>query len=76
MEEANRDFFIRLKEKFPDLSEKEKRLAAYIRLNLSTKDVASLLNIAPKSVEINRYRLRKKLGIDPGINLTEFILEI
>lgn len=76
LEEANRDFFIRLKEQFPGLSEKEKRLSAYIRLNLSTKDVASLLNIAPKSVEINRYRLRKKLGIDPKTNLTDFILKI
>ena len=76
LEEANRDFFIRLQDQFPGLSEKEKRLSAYIRLNLSTKDVASLLNIAPKSVEINRYRLRKKLGIDSKTNLTEFILKI
>jgi DNA-binding CsgD family transcriptional regulator len=76
LEEANRDFYIRMNQKYPTLTEKEKRLAAYMRLNFSTKDIASILNITTKSVEINRYRLRKKLGIEQGINLYEFILSI
>jgi DNA-binding CsgD family transcriptional regulator len=65
-----------MNQKYPTLTEKEKRLAAYMRLNFSTKDIASILNITTKSVEINRYRLRKKLGIEQGINLYEFILSI
>lgn len=73
LEEANRDFYIRLNEQYPNLTEKEKRLSAYIRLSLTSKEIASLLNIAAKSVEINRYRLRKKLGIDPKSNLSDFI---
>ena len=76
LEEANRDFYLRLNVKYPRLTDKEKRLSAYIRLNLTSKEIASLLNIATKSVEINRYRLRKKLGIDPKTNLTEFICQI
>jgi len=73
LEEANREFYLRLNEQYPDLTEKEKRLSAYIRLNLSSKEIASLLNIATKSVEINRYRLRKKFDIDAKSNLSDFI---
>ncbi len=76
LEEANREFYIQLSEKYPHLTEKEKRLSAYIRLKLSSKEIASLLNIAPKSVEINRYRLRKKFGISSKTNLSDFISEI
>ncbi|HAN78403.1 MAG TPA: hypothetical protein DCQ31_11870 [Bacteroidales bacterium] len=47
-----------------------------MRLNLSSKDIASLLNISPKSVEINRYRLRKKIAVDTKVNLQELIAEI
>lgn len=73
LEEANREFYMRLNEQYPDLTEKEKRLSAYIRLKLSSKEIASLLNIATKSVEINRYRLRKKFDIDAKSNLSDFI---
>jgi len=73
LEEANQDFYQRLHQKHPLLTEKEKRLSAYIRLNLTSKEIASLLNIAPKSVEINRYRLRKKFNLDAKTNLFDFI---
>lgn len=73
LEEANQEFYQCLTERYPQLTEKEKRLSAYIRLNLSSKEIASLLNIAPKSVEINRYRLRKKFGLDAKTNLLDFI---
>jgi DNA-binding CsgD family transcriptional regulator len=76
LEEANQDFYARLSEKFPNLTEKEKRLAAYIRLNFSNKEIASILNITAKSVEINRYRLRKKLNLEQKVNLTDYILTI
>lgn len=73
LEEANQEFYQCLTERYPLLTEKEKRLSAYIRLNLTSKEIASLLNIAPKSVEINRYRLRKKFGLDAKTNLFDFI---
>ncbi len=73
LEEANQDFYQRLHQKYPQLTEKEKRLSAYIRLNFTSKEIASLLNIAPKSVEINRYRLRKKFNLDAKTNLFDFI---
>lgn len=76
LEEANREFYIRLTNEYPNLTEKEKRLAAYIRLNLTSKEIASLLNIATKSVEINRYRLRKKFGLDAKTNLSDFIRQL
>ena len=69
------NFLHRLSESFPTITENEKRLAALLRLNLSSKEIASILNISPKSVEMNRYRLRKKLRVSPKINLSEFIRE-
>jgi hypothetical protein len=62
-----------LKEAFPSMTENEIRLASMLRLNLSSKEIASILNISPRSVEMNRYRLRKKLKVDPKINLNDFI---
>lgn len=76
IEETNNDFFIKLDQSFPALTPKEKQLAALLRLNLSSKDIAQLQNILPKSVEMNRYRLRQKMNIDPGDSLTEFINKI
>jgi len=64
---------LRLLNRFPDLSENEQRLAALIRLNLSSKEIASILNISTKSVEINRHRLRKKMRLKRKENLTEIV---
>ncbi|MFY0654703.1 MAG: two component regulator three y domain-containing protein [Cyclobacteriaceae bacterium] len=68
------DFSERLKIKYPNLSPQERRMSAYLRMNLSSKEIANLLNISVRGVEIGRYRLRKKLGIDREVNLSEFIL--
>jgi len=73
--EQNSNFNHRLSEAFPSMTENEKRLASMLRLNLSSKEIASILNISPKSVEMNRYRLRKKLKVDPKVNLSDFIRE-
>lgn len=62
-------FFLKLKSQFPDLTENDRRLAVFLRLNLSSKDIANILNIEPKSVQQSRYRLRKKLGLNPGEDL-------
>lgn len=68
------DFSERLKTKYSNLSPQERRMGAYLRMNLSSKEIANLLNISVRGVEISRYRLRKKLGIEREVNLTEFIL--
>ena len=75
-EVLHKDFNMRLREAFPGLTENERKLANLLRQGLSTKHIASLMNITPKSVEINRYRLRSKLGLDHGENLTKFIKSI
>ncbi len=73
--EQNSNFIHRLENKYPSMTDNEKRLASLLRLNLSSKEIASILNISPKSVEMNRYRLRKKLKVEPKVNLTDFIRE-
>jgi len=76
IEKMHKEFSSRLSIQFPALSENEKRLAILLRLGISSKEMATLLNISPKSVEINRYRLRKRLGLDKGTNLIQFINNI
>ena len=76
IEDVHKDFHMKLKTSFPQLTELDKRLAGLIRLNLSTKEMASLLNISPKSVEIARYRLKKKLNLNKNTNLKNFINNI
>jgi len=71
--EQNNNFNQRLSEAYPSLTDNEKRLVALLRLNLSSKEIASILNISPKSVEMNRYRLRKKLKVNPKTSLSDFI---
>jgi DNA-binding CsgD family transcriptional regulator len=68
------DFSTRFKLAFPALSPQEMKLSAYLRMNLSSKEIAQLLNISIRGVEISRYRLRKKLQLERNTNLQEFIL--
>jgi DNA-binding CsgD family transcriptional regulator len=68
------DFTNRFRTAFPGLSPQEIKLSAYLRMNLSTKEIAQLLNISVRGVEISRYRLRKKLHLDRNQNLQDFIL--
>ncbi len=74
--DADKDFFKKMKKEHPDLTNNDLRFCAYLRLNLSSKEVAPLLSISPKSVEVKRYRLRKKMGLDGDTNLTDYILSI
>ncbi|MDB5199069.1 MAG: hypothetical protein JWO92_1032 [Chitinophagaceae bacterium] len=69
------DFHTALKSKHPALSAKELKLSAYLRMNLSTKEIAQLMNISIRGVEISRYRLRKKLQIPTDVNLYDFLIE-
>ena len=70
------DFVVKLKEKHPAISGNELKLCAYLRMNLSTKEVAQLMNISVRGVEISRYRLRKKLGIASETNLFSYLINI
>ena len=71
---AHNDFLKRIKNEFPHLSAKDLKLCAYLRMNMSTKEIAPLLNISIRGVEIGRYRIRKKLGIPHQQNLNEYMM--
>ncbi|HRI60289.1 MAG TPA: triple tyrosine motif-containing protein [Saprospiraceae bacterium] len=70
------DFLKRLREQFPQLSANDHKLSAYLRMNLSTKEIAPLMNISVRGVEASRYRLRRKLGLPNDANLTEFMMGV
>ncbi|HEY6902170.1 MAG TPA: triple tyrosine motif-containing protein [Puia sp.] len=69
------DFLILLKERYPDLKAHELKLCAYLRMNLSSKEIARLMSISVRGVEVSRYRLRKKLGISTETNLFQFLFD-
>ena len=73
-DQAHENFFKRLKESYTELTSSDLKLAAYLRLNLTTKEIAPLLNISVRGVEIRRYRLRKRLKLSTEENLIEFLL--
>ncbi|APU68289.1 hypothetical protein GRFL_1565 [Christiangramia flava JLT2011] len=73
---ADKDFLKKMKSLHPELTSSDLKLCAYLRLNLTSKEIAPLLNISVKSVEIKRYRLRKKMNLDRNENLTDYILSI
>lgn len=75
-ESINKNFYTRIKQAFPSVSPGELRICALIKMNLSIKEMASILNISPDSVKTARYRLRKKLQLNTEDNLTEFILNL
>ncbi len=76
VEKSNATFFKKLSDQFPDLTENEKQLAAMLRIDLSSKEIAALNNISTKAVEMSRYRLRKKLGMETNDNLSEFFQKL
>lgn len=73
---ADKDFFKKVKELHPELTPNDLRLCVYLRLNLSSKEIAPLLNISPRSVEIKRYRLRKKIQLGRDVNLNDYFIEL
>ena len=70
------DFLTELKEKHPAITPNELKLCAYLRMNLSTKEIAKLMNISVRGVEISRYRLRKKLQIPPEASLFDYFIAL
>ena len=75
-DQVHNNFLAALKAKYPLLSATDLKLCAYLRLNLSSKVIAQILNISLKGVEVSRYRIRKKLGLPSETNLYEFLLSI
>lgn len=76
-QDVHEEFYQKLKDKFPDLSPSEIKLAAFLRLNMTTKEIASITGQSINSLEVARYRLRKKLGItSQDVNLVSFLLNI
>ncbi len=75
-DKVHSDLLITLKERYPSLKAHELKLCAYLRMNLSSKEIAQLMSISVRGVEISRYRLRKKLQIPTEINLFQFLFDI
>nr|WP_321452080.1 triple tyrosine motif-containing protein [uncultured Carboxylicivirga sp.] len=75
-EQAHETFLKTLKTNYPDLTPGDLRLCAYLRINLTSKDIAPLLGISVRGVENHRYRLRKKFNLEGDHNLVDFLIEI
>lgn len=73
-DKANNNFVSRLKTVYPQLTPRDLRLCAYLKMNLSSREIAPLLDISERSVEVHRYRLRKKLNLPAENNLSEFMI--
>lgn len=72
--ELHEDFFKDLLEKYPNLSNKDLKLCSYLKMNLTSKEIAPLMGISVRGVEVHRYRLRKKMNLDSSENLTNFLI--
>ena len=73
IETLQSDFFFIIKEKHPNLTDKDIQLAVQVKLKLSSKEIANINNISANSVEIGRHRLRKKLGLENKDNLVIYL---
>ena len=76
IEEKNQEFLDRLVNKHPNLTQGEKHLATLLRVNLSTKDIAMLTGTMPKTINMNRYRLRKSLDLSSEEDLNRYLKDI
>lgn len=74
-DEVSNDFIKKIKYKFPKLTKTDLKICTYLQLNLSSKEIAQLMNISVRGVEIHRYRLRKKLNLDSTQSLNAFLNE-
>jgi ligand-binding sensor domain-containing protein/DNA-binding CsgD family transcriptional regulator len=74
--QIHENFLQKLKEKYPELTSRDLKLCAYLRMNLNSKEIAPLLSLSVRGVEDLRYRVRKKMGLDTNVNLAEFVLSL
>jgi len=75
-EEVHKDFNSNVKAKFPDITANELRLLALLKMNLSSKEIANILNISQEGIKKARYRLRKKLNIATEDSLQDLVLSL
>ena len=73
-DQVHEDFLKKIRKKYPELTPKDLRLCAYLKMNLSSKEIAPILNISVRGVEISRYRLRKKMNLPRDANLNDFMM--
>ncbi|PXY41458.1 histidine kinase [Flavobacterium cheongpyeongense] len=76
LNQIHNEFIINLSKKFPNLTPKDIKLCVYLKMNLASKEIAPLMNISFRGVELHRYRLRKKLNLSQEENLPKFLLSI
>mgnify|MGYP003574908121 CR=1 FL=1 len=76
LNQIHNEFIINLSKKFPNLTPKDIKLCIYLKMNLSSKEIAPLMNISFRGVELHRYRLRKKLNLTQEENLSKFLITI
>ncbi|UUW07306.1 histidine kinase [Flavobacterium plurextorum] len=76
LNQIHNEFIINLSKKFPHLTPKDIKLCVYLKMNLSSKEIAPLMNISFRGVELHRYRLRKKLSLTQEENLSKFLLSL
>ena len=76
LNQINNEFIINLSKKYPNLTSKDIKLCVYLKMNLSSKEIAPMMNISFRGVELHRYRLRKKLNLMHDENLSKFLLSI
>jgi DNA-binding CsgD family transcriptional regulator len=74
-EVVNTNFFDRLQKQYPKLTQNDLKLCAYMRMNLSSKEIAQIMNITLSAINKSRNRLRKKMNLDSNINLTQYMAE-
>ncbi len=75
-EEVHKDFNSNVKSKYPEVTSNELRLLALLKMNLSSKEIANILNISPEGIKKARYRLRKKLDITTEDSLQDLVLSL
>lgn len=71
---AHQNFIERLRQQYSDITTGDLRICCLLRMNLSTKEIASLLNVSVRAIELRRYRLRKRLSLDGDTNLIDFLM--
>jgi AraC family chitin signaling transcriptional activator len=76
LNQIHNEFIITLSKKYPQLTPKDIKLCVYLKMNLSSKEIAPMMNISFRGVELHRYRLRKKLNLNQEENLSKFLLSL
>ncbi len=76
LNQIHNEFIINLSKKYPNLTPKDIKLCVYLKMNLSSKEIAPMMNISFRGVELQRYRLRKKLSLSQDENLSKFLLSV